>query len=307
MQDYHQLEIWNRSMDCAVAIYGFTTSLPADEKYNLASQLRIAATSVPLLWRRFTKPGRQPRDPKTARLLLSRGAAHDLTIASALGDFDRVKEILDKDPARIRDIRPNGRRPLTAAVEFQHDNIVRLLLERGTDPNWREFDAERGAALHTAARDGSRQMVELLLAHGADPNAGVESSGNALFIAKTPELRELLRQHGGTLSTYDLVWKKEDDEVVRLVTEDPKLADLGCGGIFTAVVTLGKRDLLKRLLDLGIRVPRVVTGCQTFSWNIRTCCRLCWTAACIPILTTGKSRQCCTGFADPTPTARRWR
>jgi hypothetical protein len=56
----------------------------------------------------------------------------------------------------------------------------------------------------------------------------------------------------------------EDDEVMRRVTEDPKSAELGCGGVFTAVVTRGKRDLLKRLLDAGIRVPPVVTGCQSY-------------------------------------------
>jgi hypothetical protein len=39
---------------------------------------------------------------------------------------------------------------------------------------------------------------------------------------------------------------------------------LGCGGVFTAVCTKGKRDLLKRLLDAGIRVPPVVTGCQSY-------------------------------------------
>ncbi len=48
MQDYHQLDIWNRAMDYAVAIYEFAASLPEVEKYNLASQLRRAATSVPL-------------------------------------------------------------------------------------------------------------------------------------------------------------------------------------------------------------------------------------------------------------------
>ena len=48
MQDYQQLEIWQRAMDYAVRVYEFTTQLPSDERYNLVSQLRRAATSVPL-------------------------------------------------------------------------------------------------------------------------------------------------------------------------------------------------------------------------------------------------------------------
>ena len=48
MQDYHQLEIWERAMDYAVAVYQFVACLPQEEKYNLASQLRRAVTSAPL-------------------------------------------------------------------------------------------------------------------------------------------------------------------------------------------------------------------------------------------------------------------
>jgi four helix bundle protein len=48
MQDYHQLDIWNRAMDYAVAVYQFVASLPDEEKYNLASPLRRAVTSAPL-------------------------------------------------------------------------------------------------------------------------------------------------------------------------------------------------------------------------------------------------------------------
>lgn len=48
MQDYHQLDIWNRAMDYVVGIYEFAATLPIEEKYNLASQLRRAATSAPL-------------------------------------------------------------------------------------------------------------------------------------------------------------------------------------------------------------------------------------------------------------------
>ena len=48
MQDYHKLEMWNRAMDYVVDVYEFVGTLPVQEKYNLASQLRRAATSAPL-------------------------------------------------------------------------------------------------------------------------------------------------------------------------------------------------------------------------------------------------------------------
>jgi four helix bundle protein len=48
VQDHHQLEIWQRAMDYTVRVYEFTSQLPDAERYNLTSQLRRAATSVPL-------------------------------------------------------------------------------------------------------------------------------------------------------------------------------------------------------------------------------------------------------------------
>jgi four helix bundle protein len=48
MQDYHNLEVWQRSMAYAVSIYGFVKELPESERYNLASQLQRAVTSVAL-------------------------------------------------------------------------------------------------------------------------------------------------------------------------------------------------------------------------------------------------------------------
>ena len=204
-------------------------------------------------------------DIATARLLLARGASYDLTIAAALGEEIRVRSLLDADPDRIREARPWGKRPLSAAIDFHHDAIARLLLERGADPTWQEgAEAPRGSALHTAAKHGNRAMVELLLDHGADPNAYVNASGNATWAAKTPELRKLIMARGGTLDCYDLIWLDEDDEVVRRVTADPREANAGCGGVFTAAATRHKRDLVVRLLAAGVRVPPMVTGCRSY-------------------------------------------
>jgi|RhiMethySRZTD1v2_1073278.scaffolds.fasta_scaffold01176_26 uncharacterized protein len=217
-----------------------------------------------LIWR-FRKPRPGPLGLKMARLLLNRGASYDLTIAAALGARDRVTAILDEDPARIRDARPNLRRPLSAAVQFGHDAIVRLLLARGADPTWPDADdSPRGAALHAAASQGRREIVELLLAHGADPNGFVDSAGNAVYAAKTEDIRTLLMAHGGTLDPYDLVWLDRDDEVMRRVTTDPESAYAGCGGVYPAVVTRQKRALMQRLLDAGIRVPSTPDGCRSY-------------------------------------------
>jgi ankyrin repeat protein len=204
-------------------------------------------------------------DVETARLLLDRGAACDSVIAAALGDEGRVATLLAEDPSRIREQRPFGQRALSAAVQFGHERIARLLLERGADPNWPEgAGAPRGAALYAAARAGHRALVELLLDHGADPNSSIESSGSATYAARTPELRALLLARGGTLDAYDLVFLDEDEEVVRRVAADPKAADAGCGGALAAASTLGKRELLERLLAAGARVPPMLTPCRGY-------------------------------------------
>src|SRR6266704_2731691 len=172
--------------------------------------------------------GRRP-DRETARLLLSRGADGDTVIAAALGDRERVTALLAQDPARIEEARPCGRRALSAAVEFGHEGIARLLLDRG-----------------------------------ADPNGSIESSGSATYAAKTRELRALLMARGGRLDAYDLIFLDEDDEAVRRVAADPRSADEGCGGALAAACTLGKLGLLVRLLDAGARVPPVLTPCRSY-------------------------------------------
>jgi ankyrin repeat protein len=200
-------------------------------------------------------------DVKTARLLVARGAEHDLTVASALGDTDRVKAILAENPSAIRDLRANGRRPLSAAVEFRHDAIVTLLLDAGADPRWPEYGSPKGASLRIAvSKPHNRALVELLLARGADPNSDIDSGGTAVWGAP-PELRPLLIAHGGTIDSYESVWMDEDDEVLRRAAENPAAFD---GSVFTAVVTRGKRELLQRLLEIGVRVPPVLTGCQSY-------------------------------------------
>jgi ankyrin repeat protein len=218
------------------------------------------------LWKgRWGNGHAAPCRPQLARDLIARGATSDLTMAAALGDYDGVKAMLDANPERISEDRPDARRPLTAAAEFGRMEIVRLLLERGADPTWPDADeSSRGAALHAAARASDLPMVQLLLEHGADPNGFVDAAGNAVFAAKTPEIRRLLIEHGGYLDPYDLVFLGEEDEVMRAIAARPDSAYAGCGGVYPAVVTLGKRRLMHRLLDAGVKVNRQAGGCHSY-------------------------------------------
>jgi len=204
----------------------------------------------------------RPRNARIIASLFEHGATRDLTVAAALGDIDEVRHILDTDPARIRETRPSGRRPLSAAIEAGHDDVARLLIERGADPNWGEPTAPKGRALHAAAAAGKRELVQLLLERGADPTSGIDSSGNAVFAAATPEIGALLTAHGGTLDPYDTTWIDDDEELRRVATTATDV--LRISAAFAMVVGDGRRDRLDRLLAAGLRVPRVLTGCQGY-------------------------------------------
>lgn len=170
---------------------------------------------------------------------------------------------------------PLGREDLlTLASDRGHSEVARLLEDfrvrgepeaTGGEPHFPESPTARlTAALHAAAGAGDRSLVEALLAQGGDPNAHVDSSGSATYAAKTPEIRALLVAHGGRLDPFDLVFLNEDDEALKRVVADPASADSGCGGVLAAACTLGKRDLLVRLLEAGVRVPRVLTACRSY-------------------------------------------
>ncbi|UYZ62122.1 four helix bundle protein [Hymenobacter weizhouensis] len=46
MHDYRKLRVWQDAIELAVEVYQFTRTLPAEEKFNLVSQMNRAAVSV---------------------------------------------------------------------------------------------------------------------------------------------------------------------------------------------------------------------------------------------------------------------
>ena len=140
--------------------------------------------------------------------LLARGASYDISIAAAAGDQERVEELLQKDPGLAARLDTSRVSPLAHAAGEGHTHIVRLLLERGADPNQPEDLAPRGRALFAACSRNDLETAKLLLEHGADPNAGVDSSGCCLTICevyhrgRVKPLQDLLRRHGAYSPPY---------------------------------------------------------------------------------------------------------
>ncbi len=139
--------------------------------------------------------------------LLARGADYDISTATKLGDLDRVRELLDQNPSIINQVPAYSYYtgvPLRNAAGAGHIEVVKLLLERGANPNQPEPGiAPHGGALHAAIGGKHLAIVKLLLEHGANPNAEVESSGNCLSMAKfagaPQEMIDLIASYGGVL------------------------------------------------------------------------------------------------------------
>ena len=207
-------------------------------------------------------------DLAVARQLLERGAEYSPAIAAALADETRLEELLRADAATANLAEACGKRPLSAAAERGNLVLVRRLLAAGADPNLPEGrNCPRGYALWAAAHHGHREIVELLLAAGADPNAAVESSGTPTTAAATAELRALLYRYGGRLGLAAHCYRGDVDTVAALLDARPGLFDaLALEQAFPHCVQAGHEALLRLLLARGLRVPPVVTYCQTYLW-----------------------------------------
>ena len=212
---------------------------------------------------------RQRNDYGMARHLLARGARYSATIAAALGDEGRVGELLRRDAAHANEEESGGKRPLSAAAERGHGAIVRLLLDAGADPNLQEGpNCPRGYALWAAARFGYRDVAEQLLEAGADPNADVESSGTPTSSAGSAELRALLYRHGGRVPLSGHVHDGSIDVVAALLDAKPELFDeFRTTEAFTLAVSANHDAIVRLLLARGLRVPAMVTYCQSYLWR----------------------------------------
>src|SRR5438552_10322438 len=166
--------------------------------------------------------------------LLGTGVELNLFEASATGQEERVKALLEKQPNLVKTHSPDGFSPLGLAVFFgqkhvaemllakgapvneasknamkvmplhsavagQHTDIVRLLIDHGADVT--ACQTEEFTPLHQAAANGQMEVAELLLSRGAKVDAKTQKGKTPLDLAtenKQSKMVDLLRKHGAS-------------------------------------------------------------------------------------------------------------
>jgi ankyrin repeat protein len=134
-----------------------------------------------------------------ARLLVDRGARVSFGEAVALGDAERVRAMLAKDPSLLEQRTPDGFPPVGLAIFFRHGGLARWLIEQGADVSAPAENVQKVAPVHAAAAVCDRDTMRLLLERGADANARQQLDYTALHGAASRgdvEMAKLLLAHG---------------------------------------------------------------------------------------------------------------
>ncbi len=141
--------------------------------------------------------------PDVARELAGYRTDLDIFEASAAGDLDRVKALIDAHPELANAIALDGFQPLGLACFFGHYEIASFLVDHGAEINSPSKNTQKVMPLHSAAASRSLEIAALLLEHGADPNARQNGDFTPLQEAAANgqvEMVRLLLAHGADIN-----------------------------------------------------------------------------------------------------------
>ncbi len=130
-----------------------------------------------------------------------------------------LQAVMDRDPEKIRELlatgvspdasNQNGETPLMAAAYLGDEDITRLLLEAGADPDRKEKQWGNTALMYASFR-GNLEVVEMLLDYRADPDISNREGWTALMCAayagRPKTVQALLRGGADPDKTTDDGW-----------------------------------------------------------------------------------------------------
>lgn len=138
------------------------------------------------------------RNQEIIKQLLGYEPVLDIFEAAAVGEYDRVYDILKYTPELVNEYSPDGFTPLGLASYFGHYDIVKMLLAKGAEVNIYSKNEMQVAPIHSAVSADNLEIARLLLENKADPNLiqshGItplhEAAGNG-----SPEMVKLLLKY----------------------------------------------------------------------------------------------------------------
>jgi ankyrin repeat protein len=188
--------------------------------------------------------------------------------AAGKGDLSHLNSLLDSHPELLNE--PGGpgvRTALHEAVSAQSEAGIKLLLERGANPNIR-CEGDNAYPLHFACEKCNFPIIRLLIEHGADPIGGgdyheLDVIGWATAwesITANKEIVDYLLAHGARHNIFSAVAMGEAEVIRQLVSRAPAdierrmdLANRRRMPLHLAVIKKQPEALIS-LLDLGANI-----------------------------------------------------
>jgi uncharacterized protein len=164
-------------------------------------------------------------------VLLATEPLLDLFEASAVGQTEQVRKLVERKPELVSRFSPDGFTPLHLASFFGHVEIARTLIAGGADPEAVAQNPMRVQPLHSAAATKQLAIARLLVEAGADVNEPQERGFTPLHAAAQNgdvELARLLIERGAdpALATddgrraADLANERGNDQVLALLEKE---------------------------------------------------------------------------------------
>ena len=209
-------------------------------------------------------------NPPIIELLLERGAVpddNDLYLAGFGGDDHESLRLMLR---HATDVAGMAEMALAAPISLNDTEGVRLLLEAGADPrHYADDDGAPASAAWEAVQSGcSAELLDLLLAHGAEPGRPGRDGRSPYALARIQgrgDLADLLRRYGAADDTTDtdrflaaLAARRPTAAVRQQLAQDPGLADRLTGpqraaALIRAAET-GRASAISVMLELGFPV-----------------------------------------------------
>jgi ankyrin repeat protein len=143
--------------------------------------------------------------------LLASGVELNIFEAAATGQTERVRTLIQQDPALVNSYSHDGFAPLSLAVFFGHPETVDALLAAGAEVSAPSRETMKLTPLASALAAGHNQIARTLIEHGAPVNVKGDQDVTPLHTAAARgniEAATFLLDHGADINATTTDGKK---------------------------------------------------------------------------------------------------